>query len=214
MNFLFTTIISPPPDLLISSLTRMLQNAMEVYGVQGLFKTTCNNTLTLLRDNSQSILVRSRYGIDNRIDWKIYFILIVRLSWKHSFTIRWLRGACLKKRKKSQRVSKVRLLHARVVSFLIRAVDDHTFHSRRTPLEEEGEPTNQRAMEVIDRIKLKLCGRDFNVNQVKHWAEWIVIREASGEWIFLIGSCVSCSRLGAHREHASGKADQSGDVSV
>jgi hypothetical protein len=43
--------------VLIHRLTRMLQTAMEVYGVQGLFKTTCINTLTLLRDNNQSIMV-------------------------------------------------------------------------------------------------------------------------------------------------------------
>jgi hypothetical protein len=77
-----------------------------------------------------------------------------------------------------------------VINFHSDLVDDHTFHSRRTPLEEEGEPTNQRAMEVIDRIKLKLCGRDFNVNQVRfHFLCRFVC------FVFV------CSNIGCFRSH-------------
>ena len=44
------------PEKIPFRLTRMLQNAMEVSGIEGNFRTTCENTMRVLRDNKDSLL--------------------------------------------------------------------------------------------------------------------------------------------------------------
>ena len=44
------------PERIPFRLTRMLTKAMEVSGIEGNFRTTCENTMRVMRDNKESIL--------------------------------------------------------------------------------------------------------------------------------------------------------------
>ena len=44
------------PERIPFRLTRMLTKAMEVSGIEGNFRTTCENTMRVMRDNKESLL--------------------------------------------------------------------------------------------------------------------------------------------------------------
>jgi FKBP12-rapamycin complex-associated protein len=60
------------PEKIPFRLTRMLQNAMEVSKIEGNFKTTCINTMTVLRENSESLMaVLEAFIHDPLINWRL-----------------------------------------------------------------------------------------------------------------------------------------------
>ncbi|KAI0228314.1 phosphatidylinositol kinase- protein kinase tor1 [Massospora cicadina] len=53
-------------------LTRMLTNAMEVSGLEGTFRITCENVMRLLRDNKESVMaVLEAFVYDPLINWRL-----------------------------------------------------------------------------------------------------------------------------------------------
>jgi FKBP12-rapamycin complex-associated protein len=58
------------PERVPFRLTRMLVSAMEVSGVHGTFSITCENTMSVLRNNSDSVMaVLEAFVHDPLIDW-------------------------------------------------------------------------------------------------------------------------------------------------
>eukprot|EP00045_Choanoeca_perplexa_P018278 m.285189 g.285189 ORF g.285189 m.285189 type:complete len:2476 (+) comp17770_c0_seq3:155-7582(+) len=101
------------PERVPFRLTRMLVSAMEVSGVHGTYSITCENTMSVLRNNSDSVMaVLEAFVHDPLIDW---------------FT---------KSRPDGDRMGEA-------------AADMPT------------EEPNEKAMEVIERVKDKLSGTDF-----------------------------------------------------
>jgi FKBP12-rapamycin complex-associated protein len=53
-------------------LTRMLVNAMEVSGIEGNFRTTCESVMKVLRENKESIMaVLEAFVYDPLINWRL-----------------------------------------------------------------------------------------------------------------------------------------------
>jgi FKBP12-rapamycin complex-associated protein len=60
------------PERVPFRLTRMLQKAMGVAGINGLFRTTCEAVMKILRDNKESLLaVLETFAQDPIISWRI-----------------------------------------------------------------------------------------------------------------------------------------------
>ncbi|KAG8995960.1 phosphatidylinositol kinase- protein kinase tor1 [Tulasnella sp. JGI-2019a] len=60
------------PEKIPFRLTRMLTNAMEVCGIYGSFKNTCEISMTVLRDNSESLLaVLETFIWDPLLSWRL-----------------------------------------------------------------------------------------------------------------------------------------------
>jgi FKBP12-rapamycin complex-associated protein len=60
------------PEKVPFRLTRMLIKAMEVSGIEGNFRTTCEAVMTLLRDNKESLMaVLEAFVDDPLINWRI-----------------------------------------------------------------------------------------------------------------------------------------------
>ena len=58
------------PERVHFRLTRMMVAAMEVSGVHGTFRSTCENVMALLRDNSDSLMaVLEAFVHDPLFDW-------------------------------------------------------------------------------------------------------------------------------------------------
>lgn len=60
------------PERIPFRLTRMLINAMEVSGVEGAFRITCENVMRVLRDNKDSLMaVLEAFVHDPLINWRL-----------------------------------------------------------------------------------------------------------------------------------------------
>lgn len=67
-------------------LTRMLVKAMEVSGIEGTFRTTCENVMQVLRTNKDSVMAMME--VDIPVAFCIYFcwcsskVLLFHMYWK------------------------------------------------------------------------------------------------------------------------------------
>jgi phosphatidylinositol kinase/protein kinase (PI-3 family) len=60
------------PERIPFRLTRMLINAMEVSGIEGNFRITCENVMRVLRDNKDSLMaVLEAFVHDPLINWRL-----------------------------------------------------------------------------------------------------------------------------------------------
>lgn len=60
------------PERVPFRLTRMLVQAMEISGVEGTFRITCENTMRVLRENKESIMaVLEAFVHDPLINWRL-----------------------------------------------------------------------------------------------------------------------------------------------
>eukprot|EP01127_Copromyxa_protea_P018907 TRINITY_DN6037_c0_g2_i1.p1 TRINITY_DN6037_c0_g2~~TRINITY_DN6037_c0_g2_i1.p1 ORF type:complete len:1532 (-),score=302.75 TRINITY_DN6037_c0_g2_i1:8-4603(-) len=129
------------PEKIPFRLTRMLQNAMEVSKIEGNFKTTCINTMTVLRENSESLMaVLEAFVHDPLINWRL---------------MEDEEGSCLSTSDFEGEGASP--------SFVGRTRRSISIQERSGNGEEA---LNEKALEVTKRIKSKLKGRDFNPNHV------------------------------------------------
>jgi FKBP12-rapamycin complex-associated protein len=61
------------PEKIPFRLTRMLVSAMEVSGIEGSFRTTCESVMSVLRDNKESLMaVLEAFVYDPLINWRLF----------------------------------------------------------------------------------------------------------------------------------------------
>ena len=61
------------PEKIPFRLTRMLVNAMEVSGIEGSFRTTCESVMDVLRENKESLMaVLEAFVYDPLINWRLF----------------------------------------------------------------------------------------------------------------------------------------------
>ena len=134
------------PERVPFRLTRMLIQAMEVSGIEGPFRITCENSMRVLRDNKESIMaVLEAFVHDPLINWRL-----INSSKKREAGTTGTGGAGGGGNERTGggggRNNKVDELG---------------------PMDEEqNEALNQRALAVVDRVQQKLTGRDFKPTQV------------------------------------------------
>ncbi|KAI9225912.1 MAG: phosphatidylinositol kinase Tor2 [Piptocephalis tieghemiana] len=137
------------PEKIPFRLTRMLVKAMEVSGVEGNYRTTCENVMRVLRENKESVMaVLEAFVHDPLINWK--------LTRKDRATARLPED----QGKSADQRQEARERHDGDVIALGGEEDG-----------EDGEDgpnyqpeANQRAVQVITRVSNKLTGRDFKPN--------------------------------------------------
>ncbi|KAI8813143.1 armadillo-type protein [Cladochytrium replicatum] len=142
------------PEKIPFRLTRMLINAMEVSGIEGNFKITCQNVMRVLRENKESLMaVLEAFVYDPLINWR----LLTNASPKGG-------GDPKQPRTKidgemDEEVSARNFPASRKLqkneNDLIGADDDQG---------NRPEALNTRALSVINRVQNKLTGRDFKPN--------------------------------------------------
>jgi len=134
------------PEKIPFRLTRMLVHAMEVSGIEGNFRTTCQNVMRVLRENKESVMaVLEAFVYDPLINWKL-----------------------LANPSPNKAIDGVRN------STKQEAVDDD-FRKPRKPIRSEvdmddvtnnqPEVVNARALAIVNRVSNKLTGRDFKTTQ-------------------------------------------------
>jgi serine/threonine-protein kinase mTOR len=137
------------PEKIPFRLTRMLVNAMEVSGIEGNFRSTCESVMKVLRQHKESVMAMLEAFVhDPLINWRLFVDEKVepRKSSGVSITENALEGEIEKERRPS------------------RSLKEKEY--RKLNDEDTIAPTvlNQKAVSVIERISHKLNGRDFDIN--------------------------------------------------
>jgi len=119
------------PEKIPFRLTRMLKNAMELTGIEGTFRRTCESVIKVLRSNRDSVMaVLEAFVYDPLVYWKL-----VEATTASNLTA-------------GQAVPLTPTLQQNII--------------RNTDFGEDTEETNRKAIQVLNRVKDKLTGKDFN----------------------------------------------------
>ncbi|KXN92422.1 Phosphatidylinositol 3-kinase tor2 [Leucoagaricus sp. SymC.cos] len=136
------------PEKVPFRLTRMLTHAMEVSGIEGSFRNTCEITMTVLRDNKESLMaVLEAFVYDPLINWRL---MQAEVEGRRN-------EADPDRAAELARVA----AHPQGPSRKLKANEKDIFNEAQ---DEPGaqEVRNERALFVFNRVQHKLTGRDFN----------------------------------------------------
>lgn len=158
------------PETIPFRLTRMLVNAMEISGIEGNFRTTCENVMHVLRDNKESLMaVLEAFVYDPLINWR----LLKRKNSEPQLNIQ--EGRRLSLRERANLIA----LGSMSPNALPQSpsMSSRSLERRWIDNEDSAEVLNSRAISVISRVSSKLTGTDFDKNvlnvhsQVSHLIE-------------------------------------------
>ncbi|PFH51827.1 hypothetical protein AMATHDRAFT_58344 [Amanita thiersii Skay4041] len=131
------------PEKVPFRLTRMLTHAMEVSGIEGSFRRTCEISMQVLRDNKESLMaVLEAFVYDPLINWRL---MQADVDGRRAET----------DPDRAAELARV-AAHPQGPTRKLRADENDIFNV------EAGEVRNERALFVYNRVQHKLTGRDFN----------------------------------------------------
>jgi len=140
------------PERIPFRLTRMLINAMEVSGIEGSFRITCENVMSVLRENKDSLMaVLEAFVYDPLINWR----LMTNASPRQDKPPKKLNSDLLEDGQKNFPASKKFQRNEKEI-----LVEDDANAGGKP------EALNTRAVSVINRVSNKLTGRDFKTTSV------------------------------------------------
>lgn len=145
------------PEKVPFRLTRMLTHAMEVSGIEGSFRTTCEITMGVLRDNKESLMaVLEAFVYDPLINWRLI---------QTDADARRPEDPEVERSADLTRVA----AHPQGPQRRLRADENDIFNETEGPQEVR----NERALAVYSRVQHKLTGRDFDPKVVLTVAEQV-----------------------------------------
>ncbi|CAM8904260.1 unnamed protein product [Rhodiola kirilowii] len=138
------------PEKVPFRLTRMLVKAMEVSGIEGNFRSTCENVMQVLRTNKESVMAMMEAFVhDPLINWRLFnFNEVPQMATGHGPVVNSDEAAAAKD------FPQPRGARERVT---LQAVNQ---------LGDANEVLNERAVVVMARMSNKLTGRDFSCSSV------------------------------------------------
>lgn len=143
------------PEKIPFRLTRMLINAMEVTGIEGTYRRTCESVMTVLRRNKDSLMaVLEAFVYDPLLNWRLVDQTTSKLrrSRTEGGTVDSLSNSG-----EDNIASELFSLASRQENILnFTAAGDGA---------QPAEATNKKARIIVDRVKQKLTGADFNTNE-------------------------------------------------
>lgn len=150
------------PEKIPFRLTRMLINAMEVTGIEGTYRRTCESVMNVLRKNKDSLMaVLEAFVYDPLLNWRL---LDAADKTRRSKTIdpTGVAGGTIESLEDSAEADLDLLSLAgnqRMTQRQHEIADDNAQNYLHP-----AEVTNKKARLIIDRVKQKLTGNDFNTN--------------------------------------------------
>ncbi|KAI5120260.1 hypothetical protein M0805_004596 [Coniferiporia weirii] len=138
------------PEKVPFRLTRMLTHAMEVSGIQGSFKNTCEISMQVLRDNKESLMaVLEAFVYDPLINWRLMQAEVDR------------RGEDAGDSTRAEQLARVSG-YPQGPTRKVKADENEIFNEAIGEPGARQEVRNERALFVYNRVQHKLTGRDFN----------------------------------------------------
>lgn len=147
------------PEKIPFRLTRMLINAMEVTGIEGTYRRTCESVMTVLRKNKDSLMaVLEAFVYDPLLNWRL-LDTTDRQKRSKNFDV----GGAIDSLGESADEAMDLLSFAgnqrqAPTQRQVEAAIDDNAQNYLHP----AEVTNKKARIVVDRVKQKLTGNDFN----------------------------------------------------
>lgn len=146
------------PEKIPFRLTRMLTNAMEVTGIEGTYRKTCESVMNVLRKNKDSLMaVLEAFVYDPLLNWRLL-----------DFNDKSKRSKGLD----SGGVDSFAESNDDTASDILSFAGNQKSTSQRQHIENvdenaqnylhPAEATNKKARMIVDRVKQKLTGNDFN----------------------------------------------------
>jgi len=137
------------PEKVPFRLTRMLVKAMEVSGIEGTFRTTCENVMQVLRTNRDSVMAMMEAFVhDPLINWRLFnFNEVPQVSnYGNAHAV----------------VSSEEAAANRELVQPLRGARERELLQAVNQLGDANEVLNERAVAVMARMSHKLTGRDFS----------------------------------------------------
>ncbi|KAL1495778.1 hypothetical protein AB1Y20_016640 [Prymnesium parvum] len=182
------------PEKIPFRLTRMLVNAMEVSGIEGNFRSTCEAVMTMLRNNEDSVMAMlEAFVYDPLINWRLlvkpppdeatrprdssisHFAegTLETSGGERRMTNGWAGGDDELSASHAQAMSHPASIigtpqqhHAASFAPLNSSVISVSKRSRVEPVHHDERALNERAISVLRRVKAKLVGSDFQDEKV------------------------------------------------
>ncbi|XP_050412148.1 serine/threonine-protein kinase mTOR [Patella vulgata] len=162
------------PEKIPFRLTRMLINAMEVTGIEGNYQMTCQSVMEVLREHKDSLMaVLEAFVYDPLLNWRLV-------------------DATIKPKTKANRSDSY--AGSQEQGDLLESVVDLTQSSTKKSLPETSEAAggdnvpaevlNKKAIDIINRVRDKLTGRDFGTDDpvdVKNQVESLIKQATTHE---------------------------------
>lgn len=139
------------PEKVPFRLTRMLVKAMEVSGIEGNFRSTCENVMQVLRTNKDSVMAMMEAFVhDPLINWRLFnFNEVPQMSALASAHLAAVVNS-------DESAANRELLHP------LRGARERELLQAVNQLGDANEVLNERAVVVMARMSNKLTGRDFS----------------------------------------------------
>jgi FKBP12-rapamycin complex-associated protein len=164
------------PETVPFRLTRMLTQAMEVSGIEGSFRNTCEITMKVLRDNKESLMaVLEAFVYDPLISWRL-------MQTDEGRRIEDPNNAAELVRAAAHPQGPVRRKFKADESDIFGA--DQVIGSTTAGEQVAREVRNDRAVAVYERVQKKLTGRDFDPEEslsVKSQVDQLILQATSLE---------------------------------
>lgn len=146
------------PERIPFRLTRMLINAMEVTGIEGTYRRTCESVMHVLRRNKDSLMaVLEAFVYDPLLNWRLLDTNKNRRSKTVDGTTSTSFDNSTDDTVDSVSVQQQNRLRAQQCDNIGESVN-----GPNAGLQNQTEVTNVKARKIVDRVKQKLTGNDFN----------------------------------------------------
>jgi FKBP12-rapamycin complex-associated protein len=143
------------PEKIPFRLTRMLINAMEVTGIEGTYRKTCESVMTVLRKNKDSLMaVLEAFVYDPLLNWRLLDTTTDRTRRSKNIDVDSLGES-------ADDASDLLSFAGNKISMAPKPDNEDNTQNYLHP----AEVTNKKARVIIDRVKQKLTGNDFNTNE-------------------------------------------------
>lgn len=154
------------PEKIPFRLTRMLVNAMEVSGIEGNFRSTCEVVMRMLRHNDDSLMAMlEAFVYDPLINWRLLVNPpLGEPSWAREDNCllhNVVEGARLDNRVMSHPASVIGTSYFHTAPIFSSSLTSSSRRSRVEPMHPDERALNERAIDVLRRVKSKLVGTDF-----------------------------------------------------
>ncbi|KNE54071.1 hypothetical protein AMAG_17616 [Allomyces macrogynus ATCC 38327] len=150
------------PEKIPFRLTRMLVNAMEVSGIEGSFRITCEHVMRVLRENKDSVMaVLEAFVYDPLINWRLMTNVPSPRADKKRKEAELEAGAGGRRGQAAPTAALQPPPAGDEDDDDLVDLDDDDDDTQYKP-----EALNARAVQVVHRVSNKLTGRDFKPNQV------------------------------------------------
>ena len=150
------------PEKIPFRLTRMLINAMEISGIEGNFRYTCEHVMSVLRENKDSLMaVLEAFVYDPLLNWRLF---TKNSPVPNNNSDGNSSGATKDSTESSEKeATENPPSGAGAVVATSGSITTNTLQNTETAEEaaEKSDPTNEKALSVIKRVSTKLTGKDF-----------------------------------------------------